>query len=243
MIENRTSPKRVNPTSLLLYGAPKVGKTTALSKLKDCLIIDTEKGSNYIENCQIASINNLSELKQLSQHLSEMKPYKYIAIDTLAMIVNWVQDNIVMEHNHANPANPITSFADLPYGLGYQHRESKVFQILKDFRSKCVTMILIGHRKIAQTNEQGLVDPASLDMTGGIRNKLMAFCDSAGLIFRDEDQNLMVSFETSGDLEAGSRNKHLRGKVFPFEWDKIFLEPKKATVVNSKPRINKVKET
>ena len=33
-----------NPKVMLLYGAPKVGKTTALSQLKDCLIIDTEQG-------------------------------------------------------------------------------------------------------------------------------------------------------------------------------------------------------
>ena len=38
-----------NPKSLLLYGAPKVGKTTALSQLKDCLIIDTEGGANMVE--------------------------------------------------------------------------------------------------------------------------------------------------------------------------------------------------
>ena len=38
-----------NPKSLLLYGAPKVGKTTALSQLKDCLIIDTEQVANMVE--------------------------------------------------------------------------------------------------------------------------------------------------------------------------------------------------
>ena len=30
-----------NPSTLLLYGAPKVGITTMLSKFDDCLIIDT----------------------------------------------------------------------------------------------------------------------------------------------------------------------------------------------------------
>ena len=34
----------VNPGIMLLYGAPKVGKTTMLSKLDKCLIIDTEQG-------------------------------------------------------------------------------------------------------------------------------------------------------------------------------------------------------
>jgi len=38
-----------NPKVMLLYGAPKVGKTTALSQLDDCLIIDTEQGAGMIE--------------------------------------------------------------------------------------------------------------------------------------------------------------------------------------------------
>ena len=38
----------INPSTLLLYGAPKVGNTTMLSQLDDCLIIDTEKGSHMV---------------------------------------------------------------------------------------------------------------------------------------------------------------------------------------------------
>ena len=50
-----------NPSTLLLYGAPKVGKTTMLSKLDDCLIIDTEKGSRMIEG-YIQEVNSRDEL-------------------------------------------------------------------------------------------------------------------------------------------------------------------------------------
>ena len=38
-----------NPKVMLLYGAPKVGKTTALSQLNDCLIIDTEQGAAMVD--------------------------------------------------------------------------------------------------------------------------------------------------------------------------------------------------
>ena len=38
-----------NPQLLLLYGAPKVGKTTMLSSLDDCLIVDTERSANMLE--------------------------------------------------------------------------------------------------------------------------------------------------------------------------------------------------
>ena len=54
-----------NPKVMLLYGAPKVGKTTALSQLEDCLIIDTEQGAamvdGYIEeaNSRDSAINKI----------------------------------------------------------------------------------------------------------------------------------------------------------------------------------------
>ena len=53
-----------NPKTMLLYGAPKVGKTTALSQLDDCLIIDTEGGANMIEG-YIETVKNREELIEL----------------------------------------------------------------------------------------------------------------------------------------------------------------------------------
>jgi predicted AAA+ superfamily ATPase len=63
-----------NPKVMLLYGAPKVGKTTALSQLEDCLIIDTEQGANMVEG-YIEEVNNRQELFDL---LTEAKKgYRY----------------------------------------------------------------------------------------------------------------------------------------------------------------------
>ena len=53
-----------NPQLLLLYGAPKVGKTTMLSSLDDCLIVDTERGANMLEG-YIQSVANRDELLEL----------------------------------------------------------------------------------------------------------------------------------------------------------------------------------
>ena len=49
---------------MLLYGPPKVGKTTMLSKLDNCLIIDTESGSSMIEG-YIHRVKNRAELIEI----------------------------------------------------------------------------------------------------------------------------------------------------------------------------------
>ena len=54
-----------NPKTMLLYGAPKVGKTTALSQLEDCLIIDTEGGANMIEG-YVETVSSRQDLIKLS---------------------------------------------------------------------------------------------------------------------------------------------------------------------------------
>ena len=66
----------INPGTLLLYGAPKIGKTTMLSVLDDCLIIDTEKGGRMLEGY----ITEVNSRKELIETLLEIKDSKEIKV-------------------------------------------------------------------------------------------------------------------------------------------------------------------
>ena len=50
-----------DPKVMLLYGAPKVVKTTALSQLDNCLILDTEQGANMLDG-YIEQVNTREDL-------------------------------------------------------------------------------------------------------------------------------------------------------------------------------------
>ena len=56
--------------------------------------------------------------------------------------------------------------------------------------------------------------------------ELMAQSDAIGYMFRGDDDELMVSFQAGVALEAGSRCEHLKGKMFPFDWKKIYIKEK-----------------
>ena len=82
----KNKPKVQNPRFLILFGKPKAGKTTLLSMLEGCLIIDLEGGSEFLEalSIQARSVNDLAEIaNQIRQKITQTgtKPYKYIAID------------------------------------------------------------------------------------------------------------------------------------------------------------------
>ena len=74
---------RKSPKNMVIYGPPKIGKTTALSQLDDCLIIDLEDGSDMVDALKV-QVNDLSELTEVGKAImKEGRPYKYIAIDTI----------------------------------------------------------------------------------------------------------------------------------------------------------------
>tara|TARA_R100001594_G_scaffold2143_1_gene8753 strand:+ start:4122 stop:4787 length:666 start_codon:yes stop_codon:yes gene_type:complete len=215
----KRKPVSVNPGILLLYGAPKVGKTTMLSKLDNCLIIDTEQGGNMLEG-YFHSVNSKEELLQFYADATEGHEYKYFALDTIDKIVTWTEKDVCREYD-------IESINDLPFGKGFGLVRERVMNNIKKLSSLCENLILIGHRKTASPIDNSTaIEPESLDISGKLKNMIMAQADGIGYMFREEDK-LMVSFESGKALEAGSRCDHLRGKVMEFDWNKIYKKESK----------------
>ena len=211
-----------NPSSLLLYGAPKVGKTTMLSKLDDCLIIDTEKGARMVEG-YIQEVNSRDELIETLIDIKDSKDvsYKYIAIDTIDKVAEWAERRVCEEES-------VKSIADLAFGKGYGLVREKVTKTVSAFKEVAEHLIIIGHRKVAYAVTEGnpIVVPESLDLTGKLKNVIMSSCDAIGYVYRNDKEQLMVSFKANEAIEAGSRCAHLKGKEVKFEWKNIYKEKK-----------------
>lgn len=88
----------VNASTMILFGKEKCGKTTALSQLENCLIIDTEKGSKKLACYAILApedkgpVGKMQWLKKVGEKLIEDgKKYDYVAIDTLTEVNEWAE--------------------------------------------------------------------------------------------------------------------------------------------------------
>ena len=206
-----------NPKTMLLYGAPKVGKTTALSQLDDCLIIDTEGGANMIEG-YVHSVNNRKELIELLKQAQEGHEYEYVAVDTIDKIATWAEQAVCEEES-------VSAVQDLAFGKGFGLVREKVLNTVAILKKIFPHVIIIGHRKWARAvvDSKAIVEPESLDLTGKLKNMLMADCDAIGYVYRDEESSkLMVSFKANEALEAGSRSPHLKGKEMEVNWKLIY---------------------
>ena len=217
LTKTKRKPLAVNTKILLLYGPPKVGKTTVLSQLNDCLVIDTEEGSHMLEG-YFHGVDNKEELMEFYKEASDNHGYNVFALDTIDKVVEWTTKEVVAECQ-------VDDIADLPYGKGYGMVRERTMNNIKKLQSLCSKTIIVGHRKTAAAVDNSTaVEPESLDLSGKLKNQIMAQSDAIGYMFRDEEDKLMVSFKAAHAVEAGSRCEHLKGKVFPFDWKKIYVK-------------------
>lgn len=215
---SRIAPARRNPKLLTLFGQSKVGKTTTLSKLENCLILDTEKGTDFVSAMKV-QVNSLNELMSTMKAIRDSDhKYDYIALDTLDNMVFWVEHAVCAE-------NKVKQIGDIPFGGGYAQVRDRVITLIGRLKSLTPHLILIGHRKKTLIGSDSVeVNTSSLDLSGKLKNLVMADSDAIGFVYRDEEGNLKVTFEASTEIEAGSRCEHLRGNVVEFEWEHIYID-------------------
>ena len=221
---------RKSPKNMVIYGPPKIGKTTMLSKLDNCLIIDLEDGSDMVDALKV-KVNNLGMLATIGKEIiQEQRPYKYVAIDTISKLEEWCEvegKRIYMKTpmgKNFEQKNPGASVLSLPNGAGYLYLRIAFKQWIDRLNLLADHVILVGHLKDKMLEKKGKeVAVKDLDLTGKIKLITCANADAIGYIFR-EDETTMISFNSLDDTVAGSRCDHLKGQTMPFEWNKIFID-------------------
>tara|TARA_A100000172_G_scaffold21646_1_gene12298 strand:+ start:1549 stop:2253 length:705 start_codon:yes stop_codon:yes gene_type:complete len=221
---------RKSPKNMVIYGPPKIGKTTMLSKLDNCLIIDLEDGSDMVDALKV-KVNNLGMLAAIGKEIiQEQKPYKYVAIDTISKLEEWCEvegKRIYMKTpmgKNFEQKNPGASVLSLPNGAGYLYLRIAFKQWIDRLNLLADHIILVGHLKDKMLEKKGKeVAVKDLDLTGKIKQITCANADAIGYIYR-ENEKTMISFDSLDDTVAGSRCDHLKGQTMPFEWNKIFID-------------------
>ena len=221
---------RKSPKNMVIYGPPKIGKTSALSQLDDCLIIDLEDGSDMVDALKV-QVNDLSELTEVGKAImKDGRPYKYIAIDTITKLEEWCEEDAKRIYmatpmgKNFEQKNPGASVLSLPNGAGYLYLRIAYKKWIDRLNKLADHVILVGHLKDKMLEKNGKeVAAKDLDLTGKIKSITCANADAIGYIYREDDVT-MVSFNSLDDVTAGSRCDHLKGQTMPLEWSNIFID-------------------
>lgn len=235
--KKKIKPKQLSPNSMLIFGPQKIGKTTLVSELEGCLILDFEEGTNSIEALKI-NIPTFEVLREVIVELkAQGKPYKYLAVDTVSKLERMCEPLALKLYQKTPMGKKYEGhILDLERGGGYLYLRRAILGVLQEIAS-CTdgTLILIGHLRNSIINKEGEEWVSrEVDLTGKISSIICGEVDAIAYIYRDGNK-VMFNFENSDEIACGSRQEHLKGKKIimseinedgsvTYHWNKIFID-------------------
>lgn len=234
--KERTKAIRRSPKFMVIFAKPKHGKTTALSLLDNCLIVDMEDGSDHVDGLKI-KITNIKDLFGLANQIEEEgKPYKYIALDTATALEEYIIMPYAIKLYQATPVGKNFSGDDLrklPNGAGYLYIREAFKNVIDRFTQVCDTLILVAHCNEKQIEKEGKeMFELEMDLAGKLKRIISAKADAIALLYRKGFKSYL-NFNGGGDAIIEARSEHLANKEFLLvektdkgfvhNWNQIFI--------------------
>ncbi len=241
-----------SPKNLIIFSKPKTGKTEAISKLEDLLLLDFEGGSDYVD-AQKIKVTSINHLFQIAKAVKEADfPYKYVAVDTVtaleAMCIGyaeklyasrpmgktWLKKDAKGNLAKDSGKKQYGNILNLPNGSGYGYLREAVTSVIKIIEKMAPRIIILGHIKSILLEKKGTEFTSSdLDLTGKIKSILTSQSDAIGYLHRKGNKNIL-SFKTSDTVACGARPAHLSNAEITLSektdeglitnWDQIYID-------------------
>lgn len=239
----KQSSEELDPGLLLIYGPPKVGKTTIVNELPSNLILDLEDGAKYLKSISInilgykppagESVEEVQErirngryyLLEAGKELNGIKgTYNFITVDTATDLENMAKER-ALELYLATPMGKTfkgTDILELERGGGHYYLREAFKELLQKIRNLGSKVILVAHLKDSLLEKKGVeVSVKDVDLTGKLKTIACAKADAVAYVHWGENSSLMFNFKGSDTLICGSRCDHLRGQEIKIaEYDK-----------------------
>jgi len=200
---------------LLIYGLPKVGKTTFASEIPGHLICSFEPGTNALVGKMIVPMTKWTDFKQVISQLRQpavQDKFDVICIDTADKSYEMCEKYICQQ-------NGIAQLGDMPYGKAYDLCKKEFSSCLEEIAKLGYGLCFISHsteKKFKDENGEEYISLAPalptrpydiinklVDIIGYIRVKKNESGDSIGRIYFRGDDNFL----------AGSRFKYIDESV------------------------------
>ena len=225
--------KNLKDKYILLYGPPKVGKTTFAAQCPDNLMLCFEKGVNFISGIYAADIEKWSDFKAILKQLERpdiKNKFKTITIDTLNVAWELCNQFICKKYD-------VDDISYIPYGKGYDLRDTEFNNALRQITILGYGLILIAHVKIKtkKTQNEEIITNISPNIPDRAQEIVNALVDITGYISMsvvpDENGQLKtvrkIITQSTDIITAGTRCKFLKPEI-PFDYNIFSSEIQKA---------------
>jgi len=216
----KVSAETKSPKNLIIFSKPKVGKTTLLANLDNCLILDLEDGSDYVDAVKLKA-RSIDDIRAIGKAIKEAGyPYKYVAVDTITALEEMciplaeeMYSKSSMGKNWLTEGKPkYGSLLNMPNGAGYPWLREAFTKVVDYLKTWAPRIILVGHVKDVVLDKNGSeFNALDLDLTGKLKRITSSQSDAIGYLFRKGNKNIL-SFKTTDEISCGARPEHLRNK-------------------------------
>ena len=228
---------------LIVFGAPKVGKTTFASEFPDSVLLECEPGGAKYVRCKKMDINSLQEFREAYMLLKNDTSFKTVTIDSLDKVASWLEAEICKE---MGLSNIMDAKKGERHGSQWGEYKERVLAFVLGLQKLGKNIVLLAHTKNAETDGNGsVINPRTINLYGQTASQVMAAVENIGYMFAREVEGGVVkryiSFKGGETVIGGSRHPALRDKVLELplgggykEFEKQFLPPQPA---QEKPKV------
>lgn len=194
--------------SMIVFGPPKVGKTTFGASWPKSLLLECESGGAKYVKSRKMDLSSLGELRKVWNLLKTDTAYENVVLDSLDRVAQWIEDEICAE---MGLKNIMDAKKGERHGAQWGEYVQRVLMFLEGWKSLGKRLILLAHTKKAETDGQGLViSPKTINLYGQTASRVMAIVENIGHLYAVEGEGgniqRILSFRAGTHVEAGSRH-------------------------------------
>lgn len=234
-LKKHTISKALRSKSMLIYGSPKVGKSTFAAKADNVLFFNFENGTEFLpmENDPIP-IQRWADFKAYLKQLRDPEiqaMFPVIVIDTVTIAAQLCEKYICTQQN-------VESIKDIPYGAGYGMPSQEFFNVFHEISMLGYGIIFLAHTKTQYSeyvDEKGeKIQQVTADVDKRIFSVLNGMCDIIAYAEKQYDpvnktmKRVLYVDADAPDKVTGGRCVQYFPKVIPLDYHIFMTELEKA---------------
>lgn len=143
--KEKTKPScSLSKLSMLIYGAPKIGKSTFCSRIDKALFIATEPGLNYLETYNVRVNTWLEFLEVMAALKREEHQFEVIVIDTIDRLCDFC-DTYICEQAKVQTISDVGG-----YGKGYALFKTEMNRVFQKIFAMNLGVVITSHTVMAE---------------------------------------------------------------------------------------------
>ncbi len=221
--------KKTQPTidmtklSMLIYGQPKIGKSTFCSRAEDAFFLATEPGLSSLETYNLTIDKWEDALSVLAELARGKHKFKTIVVDTIDNLFDMCVDYICQREN-------IKNIGDLSYGKGYSMADDEFKRVINKMARLPYGVIFVSHAQTTEsTSNHVTIQRIVPTLSKRARRFIIGLVDIIGyasiITVSNPDGQIVerrvLQFTPSENVEAGDRTGRL--STIPLNYH-IFLK-------------------